>query len=79
MVVEFADSEGIIGSLRTQIEVSRRYSIELASQFQFAVKSSEKTEIAQHFDRTLKLTHTMQLLLEMLERKQFAGQSGTES
>jgi hypothetical protein len=59
-----------ISSLRAQVEASRLYSAELTRKFEAAETSLEKTTIASQYDKSLKQTHAMQLLLEMLERKQ---------
>lgn len=59
-----------IHSLLAQIEASRLYSVSLANQFDAAPTNGEKTKIAQRYDDALKQTHTMQLLLELLERQE---------
>jgi hypothetical protein len=66
--------KSIIGRLRisylnAQIEASRLYRVELANRFENAVASAEKTMIAREYDKSLKQSHAMQLLIEVLERK----------
>jgi hypothetical protein len=58
-----------IYSLKGQIAAVREQSSTLASKFEGASTSSEKTRIAQLYDNALKQAHTMQLLLELLERE----------
>ena len=67
--MEFVGRNLNISSLRKEIEASRLYSVRLASQFELAATSTEKSKIAREFDKALKQTHAMQYLLEMLERK----------
>jgi len=67
--LEFVGRNLNISSLRKEIEASRLHSIRLASQFEIAATSTEKSKIAREFDKALKQTHAMQYLLEMLERK----------
>lgn len=59
-----------IPSLRGQIEASRLYSVALANEFESATTSTEKTNLASQYDHALKQMHSMQLALEILERKQ---------
>jgi len=59
-----------IRSLRAKIEASRLRSAELAEKFQSARTGGEKTRIARRYDEALKHTHTLQLLLSLLERQE---------
>jgi len=70
-----------INSLRSQIEASRLYSVELARRFEYAMTVAEKTTIARQYDKALKETHALQFLLEMLEQKQAESQpqAGSQS
>jgi hypothetical protein len=58
-----------IRSLRRQIEASRKHCGALAQEFETATTTEEKSRIAREYDKTLKKTHAMQFLLELLERK----------
>ncbi len=57
-------------TLKGQIEALRLESIALAQQFEAAPTDAEKASIARKHARALKETHAMQLVLELLERKQ---------
>lgn len=56
-------------SLRGQIETSRLLCGSLAARFETATSSTEKTELARRYDEALRQTHSMQLLLELMERQ----------
>jgi len=58
-----------IQALKAHVEASREFSLALASQFEIAPTSLEKTRIARRYDQALKQTHALQLLLEMLEKQ----------
>jgi hypothetical protein len=62
--------------LKTQIDALREYSATLAARFQAASNDIEKAKIARRFDRVLKRTHSKQLQLELLERRE--GKAGNE-
>jgi hypothetical protein len=64
-----------VASLKAQIDASALYSSELASRFQSAATSREKTEIAREYDIALNQARMMQLLLEILERNRDGGQT----
>lgn len=59
-----------IGTLKAQIEASRQYSASLASEFDKASTSTEKTRIAFRYGEALNQTRSLELLLETLERKE---------
>ncbi len=67
--VESAIDKLRIRSLEGQVEASRLYSVALAAAFDAAVISTEKTRFARQYDEALKQTHSLQLMLEMLQRK----------
>jgi hypothetical protein len=56
--------------LKAQVRASRLYSVELASRFDGAATSMEKSRIARQYIQVLKQTHKKQFLLELLEREQ---------
>ena len=57
-------------SLKRRIEELRHQSASLAGEFETAPTETEKTRIARRYDEALKQTHAMQLLLELIERKE---------
>ncbi len=57
-------------TLKGQIEALRLESVALATQFEAAQTNTEKARLARRYDQALKQTHAMQLILELLERKQ---------
>jgi len=59
-----------IRSLKAQVEASRLYSASLASEFERATIGKAKTRIASRYDEALKQTHKLQLICELLERKE---------
>jgi predicted metal-binding protein len=63
--------------LKAQIDALREYSAALAAQFQAASSDAEKAKIARRFDKVLKRTHSKQLQLELLERRE--GKTGSET
>jgi len=66
-----------IHSLKRQVESSRLYCKKLASQFDAAASNADRTRIAHCYDEALKHTHTLQLLLELLEREQRKAGAGS--
>lgn len=68
-----------IKSLQGQVEASRLHSQALASKFESAATSGEKTRIARLYDEALKKTHAMQLLLELLEREEREKVAGMDA
>ena len=67
-----------ITSLQAQVEASRLHSQSLAIKFDTATTSAERAKIARQYDEALKKAHTMQLLLELLEREQRAAVDARE-
>jgi dimeric dUTPase (all-alpha-NTP-PPase superfamily) len=65
-----------IHTLRAQVEASRLHSVALARKFDAATTSTEKTRIAREYSDALKQTNSLQLMLELLERKYNEGKSG---
>lgn len=63
-----------IESLKGQVESSRLVCDDLATQFERAQASTEKTEIAHQYAEALRQTHALQCLLELWEREE-QGQS----
>jgi hypothetical protein len=58
-----------IHALRGQVASSRLYCTSLARQFEASPSNAEKSKIANRYDEWMKRTHTMQFLLELLERQ----------
>jgi O-succinylbenzoate synthase len=59
-----------IDTLKARIEASRQYSASLASEFDKASTSTEKTRIAFLYGEALNQTRSLERLLEMFERKE---------
>jgi len=57
-------------SLRAQIETSRLLCGALAGKFELTTSPTEKSKLARRYDEALRQTHTMQLLLELMERQE---------
>ena len=57
-------------SLQGQAAAWREYSSLLASQFESAATSTEKTRLAMRYDEAMKQARTIQMLLEIVERQQ---------
>jgi hypothetical protein len=56
--------------LIAQVGASRDHCATLANKFESALNNTEKSNIARQYDLALTRTHTRQLLLELLERKE---------
>ena len=59
-----------INSLKAKIEASRVRCGSLVTDFEKAPTDTAKTGIANRYDEALKQTHSLQLLLELLEKHQ---------
>jgi hypothetical protein len=58
-----------IRALMARIDVLRQDNARLESQFTAASTDAEKDKIKRLFDKNLKQSHSMQLMLELLERR----------
>lgn len=56
--------------LKARIEALRARTATVADDFQSASNDTEKARLARRFDKLLKRTHSKQLELELLERKE---------
>jgi hypothetical protein len=59
-----------VRALKKLVESSRERCDALVLEFEAAQTSLEKSRIAREYDKALKKTHAMQLLLELQERKE---------